>query len=448
MAKKIQRIKMLFNARHLPKLDGVNAWFELCEDKQKSIGSVLEGDYEADFAVLGAGICGFASAYFLAQKFPKAKIALVEALKIGQGASSRNAGFIIDLPHNVDEGEPTPERDGKIYALNCFAIEFLRDFVEKNSIKCDWQKAGKYMGARDNLQGLDAFEKHLKPCGFEFKRLNSSESAKKLGTNYYKEAIFTPNNILMNPSALMRGLVANLPKNVAIFESSPIKALENGNTKVLIGEKGRVKAGVLVLALDSFLEEFSLAKRHHAALFTYASMSEVLNDSEIEQIFKDAKPFGLTSAHPAGTTIRLTPDKRVFVRNVLDYQGSISCSQGDLSRAVSQHRRSFEARYPALKHKNFEFSWGGSLSMTLNSANVLYEIAPNIYGIGATNGVGMAKGVYMGRAVAELINKEENENLAFILANATPSYMPPDPLRSIGAKIRLWWEQHNAKGDV
>ena len=86
--------------------------------------------------------------------------------------------------------------------------------------------------------------------------------------------------------------------------------------------------------------------------------------------------------------------------------------------------------------------------MTLNSANVLYEIAPNIYGIGATNGVGMAKGVYMGRAVAELINKEENENLAFILANATPSYMPPDPLRSIGAKIRLWWEQRNAKGDV
>lgn len=439
----------MWHAKHLPQINGNNAWFFLSPDKKEAIGKVLEGDIDADFAVLGAGMAGYSTAYFLAQKFPHSTIALVEALKIGQGSSARNAGFIIDLPHNVDGGAPNPERDKKIYELNTFSIAFLKNQVEKHRIDCAWQKAGKYMAARDNICGLDAFEKHLKPCGFAFERLNTDETAKRLGTHYYRESIFTPDNILMNPSALMRGLIKNLPKNVVVFESSPVVKIENGkHCKTLFGERGRVKTHVLVLALDSFLEEFGAAKRQHVPLFTYASMTEPLSDNEVESVFQNALPFGLTSAHAAGTTLRFTPDKRIFVRNILDYQGTISCTKDDLQRVILRHRASFQARYPSLKHKKFEFSWGGALSMTLNSASILEEIAPDIYGIGGSNGVGMAKGVYMGRALAEIINQEKNETLHFIRQNAHPSYMPPEPLRKIGARIRLWWEHKNAKGDI
>ena len=121
----------------------------------------------------GGGVAGFSAANFLAKHFPDSKIILIEALKIGQGTSSRNAGFVIDLPHNLDGLEPNIEHDKKLHELNCFAINILQQIIQENNIQCDWQKAGKYMCAHENsnLKGLDNFEKHLKPCGFEFHRL-------------------------------------------------------------------------------------------------------------------------------------------------------------------------------------------------------------------------------------------------------------------------------------
>lgn len=442
------------NIKRLPKLDSIEGkigWFEICGDKAMPIGTQLSENQVVDFAIVGAGIAGVSTAYALADKYPSAKIALIEALKIGQGTSSRNAGFIIDLPHNLDGNEPNIAHDRKIYELNCFAIDFVKQIVQKHNIDCAWQKAGKYMCAHEskNIAGLRAFEKHLAPCGFEFTRLKGAELAKRLGTDYYKEAVFTPDNILMNPSALMRGLVKNLPKSVSVFEDSPvIEVAEQNSDKILKTPLANLKCQTLILALDSHLEEFGFVKHRHAPIFTYASLSEPLSDEEVAKYFAGIKPYGLTSAHPAGTTVRFTPDKRIFVRNLLDFFPALTCSDNDLQRAYSSTRASFEARFPHLKHKKFEYTWGGMLCMTLNRQSIFGEVAKNVYAIGGSNGVGMAKGVYLGYYLADLIAGEKSQNLDFIIANNKASYMPSEPLRSIGAKLRLWWEQKNAAGDI
>lgn len=436
--------------KRFPRLDGDLAWFELCKDKNEDIGKKLKSDINVDICVVGAGIAGFSTANFLAKQYPNSKIALVEALKIGQGTSSRNAGFIIDLPHNVDGFEPNLEHDLKIYELNCFAIDILDKIVKENNIQCDWQKIGKYMCAHEssNLQGLDNFEKHLKPCGFEFQRIKGKDLEARLGTSYYKEAVFTPNNILMNPSALMRGLIKSLPKNVEVFEQSPIIEVKYGKQKVLKSYAGSATCEILVLALDTYLEEFGLVKNRQAPIFTYGSLTQRLSDEEYERYFKDIKPYGLTSAHPAGTTVRFTPDRRIFIRNVLDFMPNLTCSEHDLRRAFEQHRLSFEARFPNLKHKNFEFTWGGTLCMTLNHESVFGEIDDNVFAMSGSNGVGMAKGVYLGYYMADLIAKKSSENLDFIIKHNKANFIPPEPLRSIGAKIRLWYEQKNAANDI
>ncbi|WP_246058926.1 NAD(P)/FAD-dependent oxidoreductase [Campylobacter troglodytis] len=400
-----------------------------------------------DFVIVGAGIAGVSAAYFLAHKYKNAKIALIEALKIGQGTSSRNAGFIIDLPHNLDGNEPNVEYDRKIYELNCYAIDYLSKLVDKHNIDCSWQKAGKYMCAHEdsNIAGLDAFEAHLRPCGFAFERLVGDELERRLGTSYYKEAIFTPDNILMNPSALIRGLVKNLPENVMVFEKSPVLEFKK---KLLKTANASIKYETCILTLDPFLEVFGLAKNKLAPIFTYASMTEELSNDEFTRHFSNIRPYGLTSAHPAGTTVRFTPDRRIFVRNLLDFRPNLTCSDHDLKRAYNSTRASFEARFPKLKHKKFDYTWGGVLCMSLNHQSLFGEVAENVYAISASNGVGMAKGVYLARYLVDLIAKESSSTLDFILKTAKPSYIPPDPLRSIGANLRLWWEQKRAAGDL
>lgn len=102
--------------KRLPRLDSIDGkigWFEICKDKEQKIGTTLIHDEQVDFAIIGAGIAGVSTAYALASKYPNATIALIEALKIGQGTSSRNAGFMIDLPHNLDGSKPNITHDKK-----------------------------------------------------------------------------------------------------------------------------------------------------------------------------------------------------------------------------------------------------------------------------------------------------------------------------------------------
>ena len=49
---------------------------------------------KTDFLIIGGGIAGFSTAYWLEKKYPEASITIVEKFKMGSGASGRNAGFI------------------------------------------------------------------------------------------------------------------------------------------------------------------------------------------------------------------------------------------------------------------------------------------------------------------------------------------------------------------
>jgi hypothetical protein len=50
--------------------------------------------------------------------------------------------------------------------------------------------------------------------------------------------------------------------------------------------------------------------------------------------------------------------------------------------------------------------------------------------------------------MADYVSGIESDNLRFVLENSKPTWITPDPLRSIGAKVRIAWEALSAKGDV
>ncbi|MFG0268676.1 NAD(P)/FAD-dependent oxidoreductase [Pseudomonas sp. zjy_14] len=436
--------------KNFPKIDGELGWYETSPSRQQTLGKRLKGHHTFDIAIIGAGYTGLSLAHRLAENNPDASIAIIDALRVGQGTSGRNAGFIIDLPHNLDAGEPDVEHDRQLHKLNTFSIERLRGFKDTFNIDCNWQNAGKYMAAHEtsNLGGLDSFVNTLKSSNFEYQDLDAQELKRRLGTNYYQRAIYTPGNILMNPSSLVRGVAAALPKTVHLFEESPIISCEYGHPHILTAVGGTIRAKLLIQTTNSYTEEFGLLSNRLAPVFTYASLTEPLTDSDYEAHFKDVQPWGLTSAHPAGTTVRLTPDRRIFIRNVLDFEPSLSSSNEGLHAAWTQHRKSFEQRFPALRKTNFEFTWGGMLCMTMNHQSVFKKAEDNLFVVGGCNGVGVAKGTYLGYYMADYISGIRSTNLDFILGSSNPSWVPPDPIRTLGARMRLRYESRNAGGDI
>lgn len=437
--------------KKFPQIDGELGWYLTASNLDKKIGKRLKGKQSTDFAVVGAGFAGIAVASRLKELFPEKSIALVEALDVGQGTSGRNAGFVIDLPHNVDKTENSAEEDAQIYALNCFAIQKLAEKVEKFHIDCNWHKAGKYMAAREthNIAGLDEFETMLKKRNFAYERIKGDTLAAKLGTNYYQEAIFTPDNILMNPAALVRGLVAGLEdEGVTVYSNSPVIAFNYGAENILQTVGGELRAKTVITTMSSFTEENGLVKSKIAPLFTYGSLTGVLDDELWNKHFANIEPWGLTSAHPAGTTVRITPDRRIFIRNILEYNRQQKSTAAMRQYCWRHHRAAFLARFPFLAEIDFEYTWGGILAVTRNRQGVFSRLRDNVYALCACNGVGVAKGTYSGYYLADKIAGINSKELEFIEKTNNPNFMPPEPFRGIGARGQIYINQRAAGLDI
>ncbi|MBP6346053.1 MAG: FAD-dependent oxidoreductase, partial [Neisseriaceae bacterium] len=75
-----------------PQIDGSIGWFETAANKNETLGTPLAGEVSFDVVVIGGGYTGLSVAARLSERDPECRIAVVDALKIGQGTSGRNAG--------------------------------------------------------------------------------------------------------------------------------------------------------------------------------------------------------------------------------------------------------------------------------------------------------------------------------------------------------------------
>ena len=136
-----------FEARRLPAHLGPAAWNCILGEQPKP--RQLDEDQSADFAVVGAGFAGLAAARRLTQLAPGSRILMLDAGRIAEGASGRNSGFMIDLPHELTSDDYAGSGDDReLIALNRQAQTFAAGAVEDYEIKSDYFDAcGRVNGA-------------------------------------------------------------------------------------------------------------------------------------------------------------------------------------------------------------------------------------------------------------------------------------------------------------
>lgn len=431
--------------RHLPRDDRTCGWYQLLEPPEPA--RRLHGHQSADWVVVGAGVTGLAAARRLAEHHPRARILLLEAQRVGLGASGRNSGFATALGHHAP-GANAEERQRRI-RLGRAGIAALREQVRTHAIDCAWDERGRLHAAvtATGLHGLERFRDQLDELGEPYEMLDSKAFASITGTSYYREGLHVGSAALVQPAALVRGLASHLPRNVELLEESPVVAVQAGAAAELEGPEGSVRTPHLLLTTNAFTPELGFLRRRIFPLCVFASLTRPLTPQEQEAIGGD-REWGLVPEEPVGSTVRRTRDQRILIRNSLRYAPRYQIAER-VRRGIRQlHRRSLRARFPALDHVEFDYSWGGVVGITSNRLPFFGRIRPGVYAAVAFNGVGLALGTISGALLADLAVGSDSELLRDRLSLPEPSALPPRALLGLGVRAMFRLMHRRAGAEV
>ena len=403
-------------------------WDERCPwwtEEAEAIGLALEGEHRADCTVVGGGYTGLACARRLAALRPDWRIAVVEALAIGQGSAGRNSGFVVDVGHWL----PPLGREGNT-ALVHLARHGIAMLCEAGADRT-WAEAGRFhvavgsAGSRELARfraGLDAMDE-------AYDVWSPDELAEAIGTGYYTEALRLPGGALVQPARLVRSFAESLPESVSVHEHSPVVRIESGPPHRVISERGQIDSAHLVVATNGFCRAFGIEGVRVAPLLTFASVTAPLSEppGELAQ-------WGVVPEHRFGSTLRLTEDLRILVRNGVRYhpRGTLRDVSHDAIRAV--HRTSLRRRFPELDAR-LTHTWCGVLGVTLNGGTAYGSFGDEAWVCAGHNGVGIALGVALGDTLAHEVTGEDHGLDTQLSRLPRPAWLPPRALQAIGLPL-------------
>jgi len=398
-----------------------------------------EGDVACDCLVIGGGWMGLHAARRFAELNPQSSVVLVDAGRIGNNASGRCMGFVIDLAHNPRKRDFVEDIKGNKEELfvNLDGIAYIRSAVEEHGVDCDWDAQGKYHSAATahGVEDLHRFSQALDKLGQNYSWVETPEIQAITGSKHYIKALHHPGTVLVQPAKYLQNATRSLPANVTVHENTPIVAVQFGAPKhICETPAGTIRASKVIICASGYLTKFGFFDNRAIPLYTFASMTRQLTESELSRV-GNKNAYGLIPANSFGTTVRRTIDNRLFLRNVYSYATDFKTTAQDVMRARVQQQIAFDRRWPELSSIGFEASWGGLLTLAQNGGMVFGELAEKVYGAAFCNGTGVARGAAFGKAVADLASGRSSPVVDILKTRARPSKPYPRPVTAMGVRI-------------
>ena len=201
----------------------------------------LEGDRGADVTIVGGGIAGVATAYFLARR--GAQVVLLERARLGIGATGRNAGFLLAgvaenfIAASRRYGEPAAERVWRVTRRN---QELVREIVAAHGIACDLEWNGSVQIAGDDEEWTEMLASAVALLRRGY-RVEIDEAA---------QCVFVPDDGAFHPIRFLRGLAAAAETaGVRICEGTEVSAVSRDSARTA---RGRVTSRSVVVCTNAY----------------------------------------------------------------------------------------------------------------------------------------------------------------------------------------------------
>ncbi|MCK0746248.1 NAD(P)/FAD-dependent oxidoreductase [Chromohalobacter nigrandesensis] len=374
----------------------------------------LEGEHRVDVAIVGGGFTGVATAVELAER--GYRVAIVEANKIGWGASGRNGGQVTGSLSGQDAmakqmrrtlGEGAKEF---VWNLRWRGHQIIRERVAKYAIACDLkqghlQAAYKPSHVKALRQDYEESQRHA--IGEHVQWLDAEAVRGVVGTTLYHGAIRNDYNMHLHPLNLCLGEArAAATLGALIFEHSPVVDIQHGEQPAVIGEHGRVRADSVILAGNAYhrLERKQLKGKLFPAALGIVTTTP-LSPAQVQAI--DPEDLAVYDTRFVLDYYRLTADKRLLFGGGANYSGR------DSQDIASELRPRLEGTFPQLKNIAIDFQWQGMAGIVINRVPQLGKLSDNVYYAQGYSGHGIATSHIVGEIMANAVAGSLEEFDAF-----------------------------------
>ena len=412
---------------------------------------VIEKNEKCEWLVVGAGYTGLSAARKLGQLYPNKKIIIVDAQLAGEGASSRNSGYLVDTTLNdgftSNKDIENYKKKIKIYREGISSVE---RFVKEYQVDCEWNACGKYFASSQISDEKIAinFSNLLSSLKFENKILYKENLTEKLGTSFYNIGVYTSGGILLNPGKLIRAMVDTLPENVELFENTHLEKWEiNSNIIKCIFKNNTILTKKIIFCTNGFLRSLNVQRNYSFPLTLTASLTRPLSNSEYENIGRP-KEWGVLPIRPMGATIRMTKDKRILIRNTAELSNPNNFPSDRLETRKKIHEKGIKKRFPSLPNNIIESTWSGVVCRSRNGSQIFKKINDNIFVAGCYNGSGIGSGTFFGEQIALMASNQDSDKIGIIENRVKPTKLPTDILLNIGVYTRLIYERLRARTEI
>ena len=363
----------------------------------------LEGRVRADVCILGAGYTGLSAALDLAEA--GYRVVVLEAERIGWGASGRNGGqAIVGYGCEMDtlEGLVGREAARTLFDLSREAMDLLRARIARHGIACDWRDGHAHVPIRPRQErALRAgIVEMAERYGYPLEWWDRARLREVLASERYLGAMYDANSGHLHPLEYAFGLArAALAAGVRIHEGSRVTALVHGARPRLRTARGEVEADFAVLAGNAWLRGVAPELESRVMpVGTYIAATAPLGAARATALIRNG--MAVADVNWALDYFRLSRDHRLL------FGGRASYSSLPPPNLRGTMRRRIRAVFPQLSGVPIEYLWGGYVDISLNRAPHWGRLAPNVYFAQGFSGHGVATTGLAGRLIAEAIRSQ------------------------------------------
>lgn len=359
-----------------------------------------------DVAIIGAGIAGASTAWWLKRLAPELSVVIVDRGAIASGASGRNAGFV--TCGSVEHFSRECDRHGEAAAIELWRmcqdnLNLLEAHIGAAGIECGLKRSGTYSlaGTPHELFELGRSADRLAKLGVNVQTLDADTVCRDLGATGFHGGVLYQDDGEVHPVALVRGIIADC--GVEVLTHHEVHTIANTRDGVTLRTGLRdIHASVAVMATNGYsadLHPFFQDK-------IFPTRGQIL-------VTEPVKPF-LPAPCYANFVLdyfRQLADGRMLIGGFrqlakVSEVGTADVVQPEIHAALEAFLRK---HFPALADVKVAYRWSGTMGFSIDGLPLIGAIPgrSDLYCVAGFTAHGIGWGFKAGQLMARLLMKGE-----------------------------------------